>query len=127
MRTLNPPTVPSPIGGYSQGVATSSFVFTAGQVGCDADGNVVGPGDAAEQTRQTLANIEAILREAGVDRTQVVMTTTYLTSFDQYRAYDEAYREFFGAHRPARATVRADLVLPELLVEIQAIAVKAET
>lgn len=126
MRILQPDDVMVPPGGYSQGVAASGeMVFVAGQVAVDAEGNLVGPGDMRRQTRQTLRNVQAILAEAGASLSDVVKTTVYVTSFDAYREFDEEYSAFFGDHRPARATVRADLVLPALLVEIEAIAVVA--
>jgi 2-iminobutanoate/2-iminopropanoate deaminase len=119
---VNPSSMSTPAAAYSQGLAVGNFVFVAGQVAFDADMNVVGGDDVAAQTRQAIANVEAVLNATGAGLEDVVSTTVYLTSFDGYKEYDRAYAECFGDHKPARATVRADLVLPELLVEIQAIA-----
>lgn len=127
MRFLQPPTVMSAPGAFSQGVAAKgSLVFVSGQVSVDKDANLIGEGDMAAQTRQALANVERVLAEAGAELTDVVATTVYLSSYDDYSAFDRAYGEVFGGHRPARATVRADLVLASLLVEIQATAVISE-
>lgn len=124
MRILQPDDVMVPPGGYSQGVAaTGDLVFVAGQVAVDRDGNLVGAGDMRRQTRQTLENVASILAAGGASPADVVKTTVYVTSFEAYKEFDEEYTAFFGDHRPARATVRADLVLPPLLVEIEAIAV----
>lgn len=124
MRILQPDDVMVPPGGYSQGVAaTGDLVFVAGQVAVDKDGNLVGAGDMRQQTRQALQNVASILAAGGASLTDVVKTTVWVTSFEAYKEFDAEYMAFFGDHRPARATVRADLVLPPLLVEIEAIAV----
>lgn len=127
MHVLNPPELFTPSGGYSQGIAAGNLIFVAGQVSFDSDMKVVGEGDVVAQTRQALANVEAVLKSAGASLQDVVSTTVYLKSFERYKEYDEAYMECFGDHRPARATVRADLVLSNLLVEIQAIAWRKES
>jgi reactive intermediate/imine deaminase len=115
--------VPEPAAAYSHAVKAGSHVFVAGQIPVDRDGNIVGDGDIAAQTRQTIQNVEAVLRAAGGSLTDVVSTTVYLTDMANFAEYDRVYDEYFGDFRPARATVRADLVNPKLLVEIQAIAV----
>jgi enamine deaminase RidA (YjgF/YER057c/UK114 family) len=98
------------------------MMFLAGQCGADGEGNTVGVGDVAAQTRKAIENIETILQDGGFELTDVVYVTTFLTSLEHFDAYDRAYAEGFGSHRPARATVRADIHSPDLLVEIQAIA-----
>jgi 2-iminobutanoate/2-iminopropanoate deaminase len=100
------------------------MMFVAGQCGVDGEGKTVGDGDAAAQTRRAIENIESVLRDGGFELTDVVYVTTFLTDLEHFGAYDRAYADAFGSHRPARATVRADINHPELLVEIQAIAKK---
>jgi 2-iminobutanoate/2-iminopropanoate deaminase len=100
------------------------MMFLAGQCGLDRVGNTVGVGDAAAQTSKAIENIESILQDGGFALTDVVYVTTFLVSLEDFDAYDRAYAEAFGSHRPARATVRAELNSPDLLVEIQAIAKK---
>jgi len=124
METINPQDLVIPVSSYSHGIAAGDLVFVAGQVSFDEEGDVVGVGDLAAQTCQAIANVEKVLRAAGARLSDVVSTTVYLTSFDNYADYDRAYGECFGGHRPARATVKAELVKPELLVEVQAIAVR---
>jgi 2-iminobutanoate/2-iminopropanoate deaminase len=124
MREINPPELAAPIAAYSHGTEVGNLVFVAGQVPVDKDGNLVGDGDVAAQTRQVIANVEAVLRAAGASLADVVSTTVYVRDFDRYAEYNEAYSESFGANKPARATVQAGLVRDEWLVEIQAIAVK---
>ncbi|HKY92169.1 MAG TPA: RidA family protein [Nevskiaceae bacterium] len=123
MKILNPHDVMVPQGGYSQGVSAGGMVFVAGQVGVDHNGQPVGDFGMAAQTRQTLANVAAVLRDAGLSLRDVVSTTVYVKDFTDYKVFDQVWQECFGDHKPARATVRAELVHPSLLVEVQAIAV----
>jgi reactive intermediate/imine deaminase len=123
MRPINPRDMLVPAHAYSHGVAVGNLVFVAGQVALDGDGNLVGEGDPAVQTRQVLANVETILQEAGGSLSDVTYTTAYLKDLSDFDAFNRVYAEVFGDHRPARATVRAELVLPDYLVEVQAIAV----
>lgn len=124
MRELNPPELAPPVAAYSHGAEAGNLVFVAGQVATDKEGNTVGCGDVAAQTRQVIANVEAVLKTAGCTLQDVVSTTVYVRDFDAYAEYNDAYIEAFGGHKPARATVQAGLVKGEWLVEIQAIAVK---
>ena len=124
MKIINPGTVMPPQGGYSQGIQAGDLIFVAGQVGVDAHGKPTGDGGMAAQTRQTIANIVAVLAEAGATLADVVSATVYVKDFSEYKVFDQVWQECFGTHRPARATVKAELVHPALLVEIQAIAVR---
>ena len=124
MKMINPSGVMTPAGGYSQGVQIGDLIFVAGQVGVDAHGKPTGDGGMAAQTRQTIANLVAVLAEAGATLADVVSTTVYVKDFSEYKLFDQVWQECFGGHKPARATVRAELVDPRLLVEIQAIAVR---
>jgi 2-iminobutanoate/2-iminopropanoate deaminase len=107
---------------FSQGVRAGNLVFVAGQGAVDDAGNFVGKGDIREQTRVTLDRVRRVLEEAGGDLSNVVSATVFLTDLGNFAAYNEAWVAAFGDHRPARATVRADLLL-DMLVEVQAIAV----
>jgi reactive intermediate/imine deaminase len=122
MRLLTPGDIAPPSAAFSHGVLAGDLLFVSGQCGVDAQGNTVGRNDAAAQTRKAVENIESVLREGGFELTDVVSVTTFLASLDDFDDYDQAYAEAFGSHRPARATVRADINSPDLLVEIQAIA-----
>lgn len=124
MKRINPATVMKPQGGYSQGILAGELIFVAGQVGLDANGTPVGDAGMAAQTRQTLANVAAVLAEAGATLADVVSATVYVKDFSEYRVFDQVWQERFGGHKPARATVKAELVHPALLVEIQAIALR---
>jgi 2-iminobutanoate/2-iminopropanoate deaminase len=119
------PTEGSKQGSFAPGIEVGDFVFVAGTVGMTPEGELPGE-DAASQTRQALANVEAVLKEAGATLSDIVQTTVYLTDFSQFTEYDTAWREVFGDHLPPRATVDAKLAWDKLLVEVQAIAYVGE-
>jgi reactive intermediate/imine deaminase len=115
--------LPRVIGPYSLGVSTGRLVFTAGQVSVDSERNVVGAGDIRAQTEQTLTNVRAVLERCGARIEDVVKVTIWLRDFGDYAGMNEVYGRWFEPPEPVRACVRADLVQPELLVEIEATAV----
>lgn len=127
MRLLNPPDWLPPKG-YSNGVlAEGKLLFVAGQIGWDAEQRLVSD-DFAEQTRQALANIAAVLEHAGARPEHVARMTWYVTDKQRYlaaqRAIGQAYRAVFGDHYPAMTLVEvADLLEAGALVEIEATAV----
>jgi len=98
-----------------------SVLYLSGQLAFDASGKLV-ESDIVAQTRQCLENIEALLRVEGVDRSSIIKTTVWLVDAQDFQAFNNEYSAFFGDHRPARSTVRSDLLLPGALVEIEAIA-----
>ena len=121
--TLNPEQLGPAIAPYSQAAVVNGLCFIAGQVGLDAENQVIAPGDVRAQTTAAIERMETILDELGAGLDDVVSATVFLTDVDDFAAFNEAWSEKFGDHRPARATVRADLLLEGLVVEIQAIAV----
>jgi 2-iminobutanoate/2-iminopropanoate deaminase len=121
--TLNPDSLGPAIAPYSQATVANGLCFIAGQVGLDADNEVIAPGDVKAQTTAAIERIETVLAEVGASLSDVVTATVFLTDVGDFAAFNEAWAEKFGEHRPARATVRADLLLEGLVVEIQAIAV----
>jgi transposase len=98
-------------------------LYISGQVSTDAQGRLVGAGDMAVQTRQTLANLRLVLELAGMGMDYVVKTTVMLTDWRYYAAYNAVYREYFAPPYPARSTVCSSLAQKGLLIEISAIAV----
>jgi len=118
----NPSTLGPAIAPYSQAVVANGFAYLAGQVGLDKDNNVVAPGDIREQTRVTIDRITTILAEFDAELTDIVSATVFITDLSDFAGFNEAWGEAFGDHRPARATVVAGLLMPGLVVEIQAVA-----
>jgi aminoacrylate peracid reductase len=123
---LNPDGLHKPIACYSQVVRRANIVAASGMASIDEAGVVVAPGDIAAQTVQTIKNLKAALAGVGAELEDVIKVTVYLSDFAHYPDMDAAYRDFFALFPPARATVRADLVYPSLLVEIEAWAVLAD-
>ncbi len=122
-RSMNPPGLHRPIGCYSQVTRIGSMVATAGMAAIGLDGKVVGEGDIRAQTRQTLTNLLAALAGVGAGPKDVLKITVYLSDYALYEGMNEAYREVFGDSPPARATLKADIVYPSLLVEMECLAV----
>lgn len=112
-----------PVGTYSQGLVVGDFVYTSGMGPLDPKtGEVVGT-DVAAQTRQTLANLAAILAEHGLGLDDVVKSTVHLQDLHRdFAAYDEVYREHFTKPYPVRTTVGSQLM--NILVEIDFVAYK---
>jgi enamine deaminase RidA (YjgF/YER057c/UK114 family) len=115
-----------PIAGYSRAVRVGLNVHVAGTTATDAAGNVVGGADFYAQTVQTLRNVEAALLQAGARPTDVVRTRLFVTDMTRWEEVARAHGEFFRDIRPASTMVGVTrLVLPEMLVEIEADAVIA--
>lgn len=108
---------------YSGLVIAEPFVFVSGQVGRDPkDGTV--PAGVKAQTRTVLANIEAKLSKARCGLKDVVKATVFLADIRDFEEMNEVYRGAFAPDFPARSTVEAKLARPELLVEIEVVAVR---
>lgn len=123
VQRINPESLPKPLAAYCQVTRKGIIVTTAGMVAIDAKGKIVGEGDISAQTRQVLSNLKIALEAAGASMKDVMKTTIFLTDLANYKAMNAVYDEYFGDHPPARSTVCAKLVLPALLIEIEAIAV----
>lgn len=114
---------PGAIGPYSQAIDTGSFVFASGQIPIDpATGNIA-EGIKA-QTCQSLANVKAILNEAGLTLDNVVKTTVFLADMNDFAAMNEVYAEAFSAPYPARSAVAVRELPKQVLVEIEVLAVR---
>lgn len=114
---------PGAIGPYSQAIDTGTFVFISGQIPVDpATGNIAEGIQA--QTRQSLANVGAILAEAGLTPANVVKTTVFLSDMANFVPMNEVYAEFFPAPYPARSAVAVKELPKQVLVEIEVIATR---
>ena len=116
---------PGAVGPYSQAVDCGAFLITSGQVPFDpATGEFV-PGGIAEQTRQSLTNVKAILEAAGLTMDHVVKTTVFLQDMGDFAAMNAVYAEFFTeGNYPARSAVEVAKLPKGALVEIEAICLK---
>lgn len=121
VRQISTNKAPQAIGPYSQGIIANGFLFTAGQIGLDPETGRLVDGGFAKQTERVLANLGAVLAEAGASWNDVVKTTVYLHDMADFPTFNEIYGRHFGEARPARSTVQAAGLPRGALVEIDAI------
>jgi 2-iminobutanoate/2-iminopropanoate deaminase len=102
----------------------SAVVFVSGQAPISAEGRLVGEGDFETQVRQVLENLRAVVEHAGATLADVVKLTVYLTDMTKLREYTRIKSEFFPGEQPASTAVEvAALARPEMMVEVEALAV----
>src|SRR5215207_4985062 len=106
------------IAGYSRAVRVGNLIYVAGTTAADPSGAVQHLGDAAGQTVYILRKIEAALAEAGATLADVVRTRMFVRDLADWEAVGRAHGSVFGATRPASTLVRAEMIRPEMLVEI---------
>ena len=116
---------PAPVGPYNQAVKAAGVLYCSGQIALDpASGAMVGDGDVEAETRQVLANLQAVLTEAGCTAQQVVRTTVFLADLADIAKVNAIYAEVFGSGvSPARACVEVAALPKGARVEIDCIAV----
>ena len=124
MKVLHSDHAPKALGPYSQAIEVNGFVFTSGQIPIDPATDKFVEGGIKEQTRQSLTNIQNVLKEAGIDLSHVVKTTVFLSDMDNFAEMNEVYAEFFLQPFPARSAVAVKTLPKGALVEIECVAVK---
>lgn len=111
---------------FSQAIQAGNMIYLSGQVALDPDGNVVGKGDMTAQTRQAWENIKAVLEAAGASLNDVVKITQFITDMSRFMETQEVRKEYLTDPAPAATTVEVtSLGFPDLLIEIEVVAVKA--
>ena len=127
MKKIQPAEMGVPKGHYTPGVVANGLVFVSGQLPTDPSTDTLVEGGPEAQMERALRNVELILRAAGSSLDRIVQMTVYITDIEQWGAVNAAYARVMGSHRPTRAVIP---VLPlhfDALVEIQAIALAAES
>ena len=124
MKALESKNAPAAIGPYSQGTLASNFAFISGQLPIDPATGAFPEGGIKEQTRQSLRNLEAVLKEAEMGLSNVVKTTVLLADIADFAAMNVVYDSYFKAPYPARAAFAVKALPKGALVEIECIAAK---
>ena len=114
---------PKAVGPYSQAIEANGTVYVSGQIPVNpADGSI--PSDIVAQAHQSLKNVGAILKAAGLDYQNVVKTTVLLADINDFKAVNEAYAQYFTAQQPARACFQVAALPLGVKLEVEAIAVR---
>lgn len=112
------PNAPAAIGPYSQAIRVGDTVWLAGQISLDPVTGGLITGDIEIETRQVMANIDAVLKAAGLEFKDVVQTQVYLVDLNEYQKFNEVYAEYFPSSPPARAVVQVSRLPRDAKVEI---------
>ena len=119
---INTNNAPAPIGPYNQAVKSGNFLFISGQVALKPGTNDLANADIIEETHQVLQNLKTILAEAGMDFSNIVKTTIFLSDMELFSRVNEIYAKYFDGDFPARETVAVKGLPKNANVEISAIA-----
>lgn len=114
---------PAAIGPYSQAIEVNGMIYTSGQLPINPETGVM-PTDVESQTEQSLKNVFAILKEAGVDSSNVVKTTVFIKDMNDFPRINKVYEKFFTESYPARSCVEVARLPKDALVEIEVVATK---
>lgn len=116
------PDAPMPVGPYSQGIKANGFLFLSGQIPMDPKSGQMTAVDVVGQTKQVMANLEAVLAAEGLTFADVVKTTIFLTDLADFNRVNEIYGQRFQSDPPARSTVQVSALPKGAKVEIEAVA-----
>ena len=120
-RIIQSKNAPAAIGPYSQAIMADDLLYTSGQLGLDPDTGDLASGIEG-QTKQSLKNVQAILEEAGLQKTDVIKTVVFLKNMSDFAVVNGIYAEFFGDHKPARSCVEVASLPTGGVVEIEGVA-----
>ena len=124
MKVINTTKAPAAIGPYSQAIAANGLLFTSGQIPVDPTTGLVVEGGIESQARMVMENLKAVLLEADVDFSAVVKTTCFISSMDDFAAFNSMYSQYFTSDaKPARSCVAVKTLPKNVLCEVEAIAV----
>lgn len=115
---------PKAIGPYSQAIEVNGMIFTSGVIPINPKTNELVKGDIKVQAEQAIGNLAALLKEAGSDTEQVIKTTVFIKDMNDFAAVNEIYAKYFTKDFPARSCVEVARLPKDVLIEIEAIALK---
>jgi 2-iminobutanoate/2-iminopropanoate deaminase len=123
-KIINTPNAPAPIGPYNQAVMCGDMLFISGQVAFIPGTTDLVTADISAEANQVMKNLQAILTEAGLEFSNVVKTTIFLSDMNLFAAVNEVYGSYFSSEYPARETVAVKGLPRNVNVEISMIAIK---
>ena len=123
-KIINTPNAPAPIGPYNQAVMAGDTLYISGQIPIDPATGELNNATLQDETHQCMKNLQAILTEAGMDFSNVIKTSIFITDMKRFADINEVYGQYFTADPPARETVQVAALPKFVNVEISMIAVK---
>lgn len=124
-KVINTYNAPAPIGPYSQAVSANGFLFVSGQIPSNPVTGEIVSGDIKAEAKQVMENIKAILIEAGLNFSNIVKTSIFLTDMGTFTQVNEVYGTYFTDQFPARETVQVAALPKNVNVEISVIAINS--
>jgi 2-iminobutanoate/2-iminopropanoate deaminase len=121
---INTTAAPAPIGPYNQAMRVGDFLFVSGQIPLDAASGELVTSGIQDETEKVMENLAAILKEAGMDFSNVVKSSIFITDMNQFALINEVYARYFSEHAPARECVQVAALPKFVHVEISVIAAK---
>lgn len=126
MKTIiSTPKAPAAIGPYSQATVVGDMIYTSGMIPIIPETGELETGDIKAQARQAIKNLVTLLEEAGSNASSVVKTTVFIKDMNDFASINEVYAEFFTDNYPARSCVEVARLPKDVLIEIEAVALKA--
>lgn len=123
-KVINTPHAPAALGPYSQAIEANGVLYVSGQIPFVPETMTLVSEDVQEQTKQSLENVGAILKEAGYNFHDVVKASVFIKDMNDFVKINEVYNEYLGEVKPARACVEVARLPKDVKVEIEVIAVK---
>lgn len=121
---ISTPKAPAAIGPYSQAVVVGDLIFTSGMIPIITETKELETGDVKAQARQAIKNLVTLLEESGSGAENVIKTTVFIKNMEDFASINEVYSEFFTDNYPARSCVEVARLPKDVLVEIEAVALK---
>ena len=121
---INTTNAPAPIGPYNQAIKAGNTLYVSGQIPLDPESGELVSGNIIHETKQVMANVGAVLKEAGYDFSDIVKTTIFLTDMDSFVEVNATYATYFSEYAPARETVAVKGLPKNVRIEISVIAYK---